>query len=69
MSHKQLQKPELPPITLTRHASKFKVHKLHQDVHHILVEFMYVVFIYMSGEAYRNQLVPLMDMSWIYGYI
>ena len=31
----QLQKPELPPITLTWHASKYKVHKLHQDVHHI----------------------------------
>ena len=37
----QQQRPELPTVTLTWHASKHKVHKLHQK-YILCVEFMYL---------------------------
>ena len=59
----QKQRPELPTVTLTWHAGKYKELKLHQgyilesileDI--ILVEFMYLVFTRKLGESDRGQL-------------
>ena len=58
----QQQRPESPVVTLTWHAYKYKVHKLHQrcilqileDVP--LVEFMSLVFTHMPGEILRMHL-------------
>ena len=53
---------ESPTVTLTWHACKYKVHKLHQmfssDIP--LVEFMYLVFTRMPGETYRRRPGSLM---------
>ena len=54
------QGPESPTVTLTWHACKYKVHKLHQrryinstrGTSSSLVEFMYLVFTRMPGESY-----------------
>ena len=67
----QQQRPESPTVTLTWHACKYKVHKLHQRyilkkgcpplayilfADVLLVELMYLVFTRMSHESYRRQL-------------
>ena len=59
----QQQSSEWPTVTLTWHACKYKVHKLHHryilwDVP--LVEFMYFVFTRMPGESYRRPLRALL---------
>ena len=45
-------------VTLTWHACKYKVHKLHRW--RLPVEFMYLVFTCMPGESYRRQLRSLL---------
>ena len=64
----QQQRPDLPAVTLTSPACKYKVQKLHQrytllfcgteDVP--LVEFMYLVFTRRPGECYHRQLGSLL---------
>ena len=57
----QQQRPESPTVTLTWHASKYKIHELHQRYIYLpLVEFMYLVFIWMPGESYRRPLRSLL---------
>ena len=51
-SHKRQQRHESPTVTLTWHASKYKVHKLHQM--YILVEFVYLLFTHMPVESYHR---------------
>ena len=47
-------------VTLTWHACKYKVHKLHKSEEVPLVEFMYLVFTRMPGESYRRRLRSLL---------
>ena len=48
----QQQRPESPTVTLTWHACKYKVHKLHQRY---MLNFMYLVYTRMPGESYRSK--------------
>ena len=54
----QQQRAESPTVTLTWHASKYRVHKLHilrsSDV--LLVKFIQLVFTRMPGESYLRHL-------------
>ena len=52
------QRPESPTVTLTWHACKYKIHKLHQRCS--LMELMYLVFTRMPGESYRRRLRSLL---------
>ena len=51
------QRPESPTVTLTWHASKYKICRCSQ------MEFIYVVFTRIPGEGYRRRLRSLLLCS------